>query len=88
MGHVFADCYNPENSKCDEWRWFGWEVAVARQIGAMRTWSRQNSNYAVGGGADWGHLSASQRRAVIAHRLVVAREIGVLDADNRPWALR
>jgi hypothetical protein len=90
MGHVFADQHHPEHHKCCEWSWFGWEVAVARQIGAGRTWSRQNGLYVTGdewGGA-WCHLSVKQRRAVIADRLAHARKIGVLATDGAPRSVR
>lgn len=92
MGHVFADEHDPEHRKCSEWAWFGWEIALARHIGAARTWSRQNGNYNVGGefgeSGDWSLLSAAQRRAVVADRLAHAHKIGVLDVDGAPRSIR
>jgi hypothetical protein len=90
MGHVFADPHHPESDKCREWSWFGWEIAVARLIGAGRVWSRQNSNYATDekGGNEWGALSAKKRRAVVIERLVHAKKIGVVDSDGTPRSIR
>jgi hypothetical protein len=90
MGHVFADVHHPEDRKCHEWDWFGWEIALARQISAGQTWSRHNSNYATreGGGGDWGTLSAKRRRAVVADRLAYARKIGVIDTNDCPRSVR
>ncbi len=90
MGHVFAEEHHPDHHQCCEWNWFGWEVSLARQIGAFRTWSRQNSNYLTseGGASEWGMLTAKRRRALIADRLVHARKIGVLDASGAPRCIR
>jgi hypothetical protein len=90
MGHVFADAHHPMDTKCREWSWLGWEIALARKIDAMRTWSRQNSNYATGddGGADWGSISSKRRRAIVIDRLREAKEIGVVSADDIPRSVR
>jgi hypothetical protein len=90
MGHVFADPHHPEHSECIEWSWFGWEIALARQIGAGRTWSRQNDNYATGedGNDDWGKLCAASRRAIVIDRLAHARTIGILSTDGTPRSVR
>jgi hypothetical protein len=89
MGHVFADARHPEHQECREWSWFGWEIALARQIGAGRTWSRQNGRYVTTDeGREWGVLSSRQRRAVVADRLVHARKIGVLATTGAPRSIR
>lgn len=88
MGHVFADRHPPDNSKCREWRWFGWEMAVARRIGAWMTWSRYNARYRVSGGEEWEELSARRRQAVIADRLAHAKKIGILSKAGEPRSLR
>src|SRR5262249_22242053 len=88
MGHVFAAQHHPERScgECHEWNWFGWEIAIARQVDAGRTWSRQNHNYQTGegGGRRWGRLSAASRRHVITKRLTHAKKIGVVASDGTP----
>ena len=84
--HVFADRYHPDHDKCDEWAWLGWEIVVARRLGVLAAWSRQNANYCLGDGLDtglgkgkdWGVLSAHERRAVVTDRLAHAKKIGVL----------
>jgi hypothetical protein len=92
MGHVFAAQHHPECycGKCHEWNWFGWEVTVARRIGASRTWSRHNARYQTGGGGGgrWETLTARKRRAVVADRLARAMKIGVLDQSGAPRSIR
>jgi hypothetical protein len=90
MGHVFAAQHHPECfcRACHEWNWFGWEIALARQIGAVRAWSRHNANYSTGNGNHWAGLSPVERRAVVAKRLRRARKIGVVDAGGTPRSVR
>lgn len=91
MGHVFASPHHPYHAcpKCHEWDWLGWEIAVARQIRAMPTWSRDNANYVTDpGGIQWDTLSSPQRRSVVSKRLAVARERGLVGADGEPRSLR
>jgi hypothetical protein len=88
MGHVFADRYPPDSSRCREWRWFGWEMAVARQIGAWQAWSRHNADYGVGKDDAWGELSTRRRQAVIAERIAHAKKIGILSAAGEPRSIR
>lgn len=95
-GHVFADRHPPDDAKCDEWEWLGWEIAVARRIGAWRAWSRQNGNYHMGDGIDggigkdkdWYALSAKARRAIIEDRLAHAKKIGVISKRCAPRSVR
>jgi hypothetical protein len=88
MGHVFADRHPPDNSKCCEWNWFGWEMAVARQIGAWATWSRHNADYYIGKGDQWGGLSARRRQTVIANRIRRAKKIGIITTSEEPRSIR
>lgn len=92
MGHVFASPHHPHCacSQCHEWSWMGWEIALARQIGAGRTWSQQNENYAVGerGNDTWGNLSPAQRRCITADRLKIAKKLGVVDTEGLPRSIR
>jgi len=94
--HVFADPHPPDDKKCDEWAWLGWEIAVARRIGAWDAWSRQNSNYHLGDGIDggigkdkdWSGLSAKARSAIIDDRLAHAKKIGVIGKNGAPRGVR
>jgi hypothetical protein len=90
MGHVFADRYAPDTRRCKEFRWFGWEVALARTIGAVREWSAANAHYFVGDdwGGDWGYLSAKEKRAVVTNRVAHAKKIGLVTKDGRPRSVR
>jgi hypothetical protein len=88
MGHAFADLKPPDDA-C-EWSWFGWEIAVARKIGAGRVWSKQNATYQTDetGSNEWGRLTASERRAVVIDRLAHAKKLNVVDLDGTPKSLR
>lgn len=91
MGHVFAAPHHPSHAcpQCHEWNWLGWEIAVACQIRAMPTWSRDNANYVTDpGGVPWSELSTPQRRAVVSKRLAIARERGLVGTDDEPRSLR
>lgn len=89
MGHVFATAHHPDHPQCREFDFFGWELAIARQIGAARAWSRHNQNYCVDDtGAEWGTRSPRQKRRIIDDRLACARKIGILDAQNTPRSIR
>ena len=90
MGHVFATQVGPEDRQCREWDFFGWEYAIARQIGATRTWSRHNGNYNTGegGGDEWAVLSTRRRRRLLADRIGHAKKIGAIDADGLPRSVR
>ena len=88
MGHVFADRFPPDSSKCREWNLFGWEMAVARRIGAWATWSQHNKNYSVGKKAEWGELSTKHRQDVIAERIGHAKTIGILSDAEEPRSIR
>lgn len=95
-GHVFADRYPPDDDKCAEWEWLGWEISVARRIGAWSAWSRQNGNYRLGEGIDsgigkdkdWSDLSTKERSAVSADRLSHAMKIGLLGKRGAPRSVR
>lgn len=88
MGHVFASPYPPDNSKCKEWRWFGWEMAVASEIGAWHAWSRHNDSYTVHNGTDWGELGTRHQQAIAAERVHFAKKIGILSESGEPRSLR
>lgn len=95
-GHVFADRRHPDDNKCDEWAWFGWEIAVARRVGAWHAWSRQCGNYHMGNGLangigkdkDWYDLSAAERRAIVIDRLAHAKKIGLVTERGAPRSVR
>jgi hypothetical protein len=86
MGQVFADSERPNSSR-SEWKWFGWEIAIARQIGAWQTWSRHQDNRFVGD-VYWSDLTTKRRQAVIAERVRYAKKIGVLSEAGEPRSVR
>lgn len=87
MGHVFADRHPPDSSKCREWRWFGWESVIARQIGAWETWSRHQDHRFVGD-VFLKDLTTRRRQAVIAERIRYAKKIGLLSEAGEPRSIR
>lgn len=91
MGHVFAAVHPPnhECEACVEWNWFGWEGAVARKIGAFRTWSRQNTDYVIEENGDsWGKLLPARRRTIVLNCLKIAQKLGTLDENGNPRNVR
>ncbi len=87
MGHVFADLHPPSFS--DEYAWFGWEYALAQAVGIEEeTWRADNKDYVVGDLIDFGKLSRAQQDEILVERVKEARTHGLLDARNRPRALR
>ena len=95
-GHVFADRHDPDDEKCDEWAWLGWEITVAKRLGAWHAWSRQSATYALGDGIasgagkdkDWCQLSTKERAAIVADRIAHAKKIGVLSPRGVPRSIR
>lgn len=91
MGHVFA-CQEDPNTDggLDELEWLGWEIALARAVGCYDVWDRQNGNYQVllEEGREWGQLDVATKLRFGAERMQTARELGLLDADFRPLAVR
>lgn len=90
MGHVFASRHHPDSGDGDaEFDFFGWEVAVAKMVGAFRTWSAGNNSYSVTDDGDsWGNCAGHKRRRIIVERVARARELKLLDAFLRPVAIR
>lgn len=86
MGHVFADLRPPADA--DEYAWFGWEYALAQALGIEEAWRVNNKRYGVGTGVDFGELSRPRQDALLAERLQEARTTKLVDARNRPCALR
>ena len=87
-GHVFAERFSPDHDKCDEWEWLGWEIAVARSIGAYREWSEQNCGYSVGDDGDWGGLSQTRQEEIAVERVAHAKKIGLLSKRGAPRSVR
>jgi hypothetical protein len=90
MGHVFASPVNER--KCDEFDWLGWEICLARQVGAYKTWSKQNAGYYLGnlldGAGEWGAITPVQEREVIRDRIQHGKKLGIIDRQGRARAIR
>jgi hypothetical protein len=43
MGHVFATTKKPNDS--NEWDFFAWEVALAKELGVYSTWLMESEDY-------------------------------------------
>ena len=79
---MFAADHHPDHAcaSCHEWNWFGWEIALARHVGASRTWSRHNASYRIDDeGTQWDEIEPARRHTVVRDRLARARQLGVLD---------
>jgi hypothetical protein len=90
MGHLFLVEAEPE-IRPDEWPWFGWEIALARQAGCYQTWSKSTKTYIVGGsceGVEWGRLKPHEKRRLVADRIAHAKAIGIVSQDGAPLRTR
>lgn len=94
MGHVFATKHRPESQACNEPDFLGWEIALARSVGAFDAWSEDNASYTINhedGYFEWGDLciapSAVERR-IVAGYIKRSRNLGLVSTRNRPLAIR
>ena len=88
MGHCF--CAQEIPSKTDEWKFFGWEYAVARTIRApIKDWLKHNKDYVVDGirYTSIGDLSEKDQRTLLQERLQHAKDSGLVN-ELKPLAIR
>ena len=78
--------------QANEYGWFAWEIAVAREARIRRVWDLAMKDYGLGDapaglehldGDEWGTLTESERRVVIADRMKTARKRGIVDVRGR-----
>lgn len=91
LGHVFATPYGPHHRRCNELRWLGWEIAVARHLQMERVWQRHmaigyfitdlNSRRYLG---EWTQLDQER---IATSALAFARLQGIISRRNVPNAL-
>lgn len=90
--HMFASKWGPNNNKCEEYAFLGWEYALARQVGCMELWMHHMKDYQVETVAgfldDWKSLERHEQAAIIADRLTVAKKRGLVDKRGNPRAIR
>lgn len=86
MGHVFAAV----DMRQEEWRFFGWEYVVARQLRLVKLWDRSCTNYVIPGpyNAEWGDLDRRTKQNVLTERIGSAVSDGLLSLKLRPKTLR
>lgn len=88
MGHVFASKEKPDNS--EEFDFFGWEYAVAKQVHVLDIWIKNNRDYGLGtwpANQEFGRLSNREREEVLWERTAFAEQIGLI-VQGRPIAIR
>lgn len=89
LGHLYATT-DPVNDT-NELRWFGWEIAVAREARVRKAWDVTMRDYQVvldEYDHTWGELGGTERREVIRERLATAQAAGIVDASERALWLR
>ena len=90
MGHVFACLSYPF---AEELGFFGWEYALARKLGCVRSWVENNRGYVVGGSDgledsfEFGELSLAERRLFLRARLADATRSGLV-REGAPLCIR
>ena len=91
LGHLHAT-RRESVSHANEYGWMAWEIAVAREARARRAWDAAMKDYGLGSvsnallhldGAEWGDITLSERRVVIADRMKAARKRGIVDSRGR-----
>jgi len=91
LGHLHAT-RRESVSNANEYGWMAWEIAVAREARARQAWDAAMKDYGLGvvsdalwhlDGAEWGDITLSERRAVIADRMKAARKRGIVDSRGR-----
>lgn len=88
LGHLHAAPRQENIERADEWSWFGWEIAVAREARAMQAWTCSMADYVIpcgtwGGSDEFGAFTDDARREIIRNRIAHARERGIVDRDGR-----
>jgi hypothetical protein len=93
MGHVFASKVEPGPS--DEFTFLGWEMAVAQHIGLSWSQWQTGNNYQVApqkNHKSWAqeihHFHEKHLLELYEERLIVARQQGLVDFQNRPHPIR
>lgn len=92
MGHVFASRRSPNNLRCDETSWLGWEYLIAKRVGCiMADWHGWHDGYGLGSlydGYDYGALSKREQQEAITYAIAAGKHHGNITADGRPRAVR
>ena len=89
LGHLIATKDFPVHGKCNEFDFFGWEIALVREIGApIDAWLKDNEEYGVEGSQTIKDLSVLQFHKVCVERLERALELGILNEACYPLAVR
>lgn len=87
MGHLFASNTNPSDTDT-EFDFFGWEIALARELRCYSLWSTDSANYIIDDGVYWGRASIAVQREVAAEQLTKAKQRGLVNARGRATSLR
>jgi hypothetical protein len=84
LAHLHAPTRRENVRRANEWSWFGWEIAVAREIHVMYAWSCSMANYSIPPSSDeWDQFTTKGQREIIRERVTHAQKIGVVDRRGR-----
>lgn len=87
LGHLLAS----KEWHDDEYSFFGWEYAVARELGLVTVWKASLTGYGVvyeNGDLEFDDLTNNQQQEVLNERLERAMELGLLSPKGKPLCLR
>src|SRR5574343_1000447 len=90
MGHLFATNHHPDDRRCDELTWLGWEYTIARNLRIVTAWRKGNANYGMGNLADsWdmGDLNKPAFRRAMDKAIRIAEKRKIV-RGNRVFAVR
>jgi len=70
---------------------FGWEYLLAKKVGDPQRWIDSNQSYGIreedGAFNEFGNLTSKKQMRLIAERIKVGKELGIISKNNkpRPW---
>ncbi len=85
MGHVFA-CSMPPNLVPTEQAFFGWEYALAQELGCVYEWIRGNKEYGIDG-EEFGYFKLKKQREILKRELKSSTDRGLV-VNGRAVAIR
>lgn len=87
LGHVFASKLEPKKAR--EMDFFGWEFALAKEVGVVKEWVLASKGYCINSdGEEFGMLSRDDQSDLIEEFVTRGRSSGLLDRDCRPKSVR
>lgn len=85
LGHVFASQYSPNNRRCAEVPWLGWEFLLARKLRILREWRKSYGDYGLAYIYHYytiNELSHEERKLALRKAIQLSRKRGLIKGNN------